>query len=46
MKCFRITYHLRPDAEDITVEIVAKSYEDACIFAKAYRKDGFSIEEI
>lgn len=46
MKKYRITYHMRPDAEDITIEIMAKSYEDACIFAKEYRKDGFSVEEL
>lgn len=45
MKRFKITYHLWP-GEDITVEITAKNYEDACVFAKNYRKDGFSIEEI
>ena len=45
MKRYMITYHLRPDAEDITITITAKNYEDACVFAKAYRKDGFSICE-
>lgn len=43
---YRITYHMMPDADDIVIEIVAKNYEDACKFAKAYRKDGFSVEEI
>lgn len=45
MKHYRITYHRWPE-EDIVIEITAKSYEDACIYAKEFRKDGFSIEEI
>lgn len=46
MKKFRITYILRPEAENITMVIIADSYEDACIFAKGYRKGAFSCEEV
>lgn len=46
MKRFKIIYRLRPDAEDVVIIILAKTYEDACIFAKSYRREGFSCEEI
>lgn len=45
MKRYIITYMLRPEAENITITVLAKSYEDACIFAKAYRKNAFKIDE-
>ena len=46
MKKYKIIYHLKPDAEDIEVIIAAKSYEDACIFAKQYRRNCFSVQEL
>lgn len=46
MKRYKITYFLRPDAENIEVVISAKSYEDACIWAKGYRKESFGCVEL
>ena len=46
MKKYRITYFIQPDGENIVIEIWAKSYEDACIYAKDYRKEGFTVEEL
>lgn len=46
MKRYKITYHLLPDAEDITIDYLAKSEEDAVIYAKEYRKDAFSVREV
>ena len=46
MKQYKITYFLEPDAENVVINIFAKTYEDACIFAKEYRREGFSCEEI
>lgn len=46
MRRFEITYHLMPNAENITMVILAKSYEDACVFAKDYRQESFSCREV
>ena len=46
MKKYRITYNMERLRDNIVVVIGAKSEEDAIIFAKMYRKDGFSIEEV
>ena len=46
MKTYRIVYHLMPDASNIEITISAESYEEACVYAKQYRKNGFSIEEL
>ena len=45
MKHFEITYHLRPDADDVVIVVLAKTHEDACAFAKDYRTESFSCEE-
>lgn len=45
MKKYIITYHLRPEAEDITIEYVAASEEEAIIYAKSYKDCAFSIKE-
>lgn len=45
-KRFKITYHLMPDSENIELVIVANDYEEACVFAKDYRKESFSVEEV
>ena len=45
MKKYEITYHLQPDAENITIDILANTEEEAIEFAKEYRKEGFSIKE-
>lgn len=46
MKRFEITYYLMPEAENISMVILAKTYEDACIFAKEYRRETFSCKEL
>lgn len=46
MTTFKIVYHLMPEADDIEITISAESYEEACVFAKQYRREGFSIEEL
>jgi len=46
MKYFEITYHLRPEAENIVFTIAAKTFEDACVFAKQYRPESFSVMEV
>ena len=46
MKRYQITYFLRPEAENIVFSILAKSYEDACIFAKDYREGAFDCREM
>lgn len=47
MKKYRITYYLKPEADNITIEISAKDYEEACIYAKDYRRgESFSCDEI
>ena len=46
MKTYKITYYLKPEADNINITISAKSYEYACILAKSYRAEGFSCEEI
>lgn len=45
MKKYEITYHLQPDAENITFTFLAKTEEEAIEFAKQYRKEAFRIEE-
>ena len=45
MKKYEITYHLQPDAENITFTFLAHTEEEAIEFAKQYRKEAFSIEE-
>lgn len=42
MEKYRITYHMFPE-NNIEIVILAKNYDDACIFAKRYRKEAFSI---
>lgn len=46
MKRYRIVYYLMPDSENIEIVITANNYEDACIFAKSYRREGFSVKEL
>ena len=47
MKTYKIIYHLKPDApENLEIIIKAKNYDDACIFAKQFRKDSFSVAEV
>lgn len=46
MKTYKIIYHLKPDSEDVEIIIKAKNYDDACIFAKQFRKDSFSVAEV
>ena len=45
MKEFEITYHLSP-FPDVKVRIIAQDEEQAIIFAKEYRNDAFSVEEL
>ena len=45
MKRYLITYYLMPDASNIEIVVLAKSYEDACMYAKDYRKESFSVIE-
>lgn len=46
MNVYMVTYHLRPDAEDVTIRIKAQSEDEAITIAKSYMIDGFSIKEI
>ena len=46
MKKFKITYHIFPDGEDIVVNVEAKTKGDACVMAKSFRKEPFSIKEV
>lgn len=46
MKRFKIVYHLMPDSENIEVTIFAKNYDDACVWAKEYRHESFSCDEV
>jgi hypothetical protein len=46
MKRYRIIYYLMPEEPNIEIVILAENYEAACVFAKEYRKNGFSIEEL
>lgn len=46
MKTYKIIYYMRPDSEDVEIVIKANSYEDACIFAKQFRSDSFSVVEV
>lgn len=46
MKQYKIEYKLMPDAENIEVIVSAKSYEDACVWAKDYRRETFSVCEL
>ena len=45
MKCFKITYFISI-RDTITITVTAKTYEDACIFAKSYREESFSCIEL
>ena len=44
MSNYRITYHMYPE-NDIIVEMRAKNEDEAIEFAKACRKDAFSVEK-
>lgn len=46
MKKYKITFYLRPEADNITIYVMAKSYEDACIMAKGFRRESFSCDEV
>ena len=46
MKQYKIVYYLKPDAENITVIHFAESYDEACMFAKKYRNESFSCNEV
>ena len=46
MKKFKITYYICPDGEDNVVYVEAKTKEDACVMAKSFRKEPFSIKEV
>ena len=45
METYRITYFMYPE-KDIEFNISAKSYEDAVIFAKNYRRDSFNVVKV
>ena len=45
MAQFEITYFLMPDSENVTITVSAKTEEEAVIFAKQYRREGFSIKQ-
>ena len=46
-KRYKITYFTAdlPEEENVVIEILAKDYEEACVFAKGYKRYGFAIEE-
>lgn len=44
MKRYKITYHMHPQ-EDIVIWIASHNEDDACLYARSYRKDAFSIKE-
>lgn len=46
MKQYKIVYYMMPESANIEIRILANSYEDACVWAKEYRKNSFSCEEI
>lgn len=46
MKKYKITFYLMPEAENVVIIISARSYEEACIFAKGYRRESFSCVEV
>lgn len=46
MKRWKITYFLRPEAENVVTEVSAETYEDACIWAKGFRREGFRVDEV
>lgn len=46
MKSYKIIYRLMPDSENIEITILAKSYEDACVWAKEYRRETFTCDEV
>lgn len=46
MRQYKITFYLMPDAEDVVIVVPAKSYEEACVFAKGYRRESFSCVQI
>lgn len=45
MKRYKITYVFGSGTENIVITILAKNYEEACMYAKTYRKESFMIEE-
>lgn len=45
MELYRITYFMYP-YENIVVTIWAKDFDDACVYAKTYRNDSFSIDKV
>ena len=45
MRSFVITYRMGK-AEDIKINVSATTEEEAIVFAKWYRQDAFSIEEV
>lgn len=45
MNKYTITYHLQPEADNITFDIFARNYDEAVAFAKDYRKESFTVEE-
>ena len=46
MKRYMVTYYLMPDANNVEITVFAKSYEDACVYAKGYRRESFGVKEI
>jgi hypothetical protein len=46
-KQYRITYFLKPEFDNITVTIAARSYEEACVMAKEMKQGySFSVQEL
>lgn len=44
---FRVTYFLRPDNDNIVVTVAARSYEEACVLAKAFHPGlSFGVKEL
>ncbi len=43
MKKYKVVYMMWPESKNIEIIIFAKSYEDACVYAKNYRKESFTI---
>ena len=46
MKKWRIEYKLEPDDRNVVITVSAATYEDACIYAKEFRREGFSVDEV
>lgn len=45
MKSYLITYQMHPEP-NIKVTVTAKTEEEAVVYAKNYRKESFTIEEM